>query len=137
MTPATLAEIHAACFTTPRPWNTAEFAALLAEQGTILIAESQGFLLARAIVDEAEILTLAVLPQARRHGIATRLLASFRTSAVDRGARTAFLEVSADNHAAQALYSRAGFIRTATRKSYYSRPDGIAVDAVILSLTLA
>jgi ribosomal-protein-alanine N-acetyltransferase len=137
MTPAVLAEIHALCFTTPRPWNAAEFAGLLAEKGTILIAESPGFLLARTILDEAEILTLAVLPNYRRHGIATCLLDRFTACATDRGVTTVFLEVAADNHAALALYSRAGFTQTATRKSYYSRSDGNRVDAVILSLSLA
>jgi len=137
VTPVVLAEIHAACFTVPRPWTATEFAALLATDGTFTIAESQGFLLARAIADEAEILTLAVMPAARQQGIAFRLLAGFKTVAVERGVNTAFLEVAADNEPALTLYAKAGFTPTAARKAYYARPGGKAVDAVILSLVLA
>jgi len=136
VTPAALAGIHAACFSTPRPWSAAEFAALLAAEGAILAAESRGFLLARTLLDEAEILTLAVLPEARRQGIASRLLSRFSAAAIERGVKTVFLEVAADNAAALALYTRAGFSPTALRKGYYTCTGRAPVDAIILSRSL-
>ncbi|MCB2136718.1 MAG: GNAT family N-acetyltransferase [Rhodobacteraceae bacterium] len=105
-------------------------------EGVFLLAESDGFLLARVVADEAEILTLAVDPTRRRRGAASRLLAAFGAEARARGAATAFLEVAADNEAALALYAGAGFLRRARRKGYYKVPGRQPVDAEILSMAL-
>jgi len=58
--PESLARLHGACFTAPRPWSAAEFAALLASPGVILVSGAAGFARGRTAADEAELLTLAV-----------------------------------------------------------------------------
>lgn len=132
MTPADLAALHAACFTRPRPWSAAEFAALISAPGAFLLTEGGGFLLGRALADEAELLTLAVPEAARRQGTGARLLARFVTEARARGAEAAFLEVAADNAPARALYSRAGWAAAGRRRDYY----GPGADALVLRIAL-
>ena len=132
----TLAAIHAASFVNPRPWSAPELRALLDGSGTFLLAEPGGFLIGRAIADEAELLTLAVAPDRRRGGIGARLVAAFTAEAQARGAATAFLEVAADNTAALALYRRHGFAETGRRPRYYTDGPGAPVDALVLCRAL-
>lgn len=132
MTPQALADIHAAAFHETGRWTADEIAALLAMSGALLVTEPGGFLLGRTAVDEAEILTVAVHPDARRKGIAQRLLAAFESAAAQAGAEAAFLEVAADNLAARALYETAGYAQVGQRKGYYRRPDVPAADALVL-----
>lgn len=134
--PADLARIHAGCFTTPRPWSASEIAALLAQPHVFLIGAPGGFLIGSTIAGEAELLTLAVLPKARRQGIGQALVAGFFTEALARGAERAFLEVLAENAPAIALYERAGFTRAGLRPGYYAAPSGARIDALVLSRAL-
>ena len=137
MTPAALATLHTRCFTTPRPWSEAEFAALLASPHVFLETESKGFVLGRVMAGEAELLTIAVDPDARREGRARALLAQFVSTAQTRGAEQAFLEVAEDNTAARAAYRSAGWQESGRRKGYYRMPDGNRVDAIVLTLALS
>jgi ribosomal-protein-alanine N-acetyltransferase len=132
VTPAELSAIHAACFTTPRPWTEAEFAGYLTNRHVFLLEEEGGFLLGRVIADEAELLTIAVAPVARRAGIGRRLVRGFLAEAARRGAVTAFLEVADTNAPAIALYRAAGFAASGRRKGYYTLPEGGAVDAIVM-----
>ncbi|MCX7889007.1 MAG: GNAT family N-acetyltransferase [Rhodobacteraceae bacterium] len=136
MTPQTLARLHAACFTFPRPWSEAEFAALLGDPTVRLVAAGGGFLLGRVVAGEAEILTLAVLPAMRRRGIGRDLLARFLDAAAAEGAERAVLEVAETNAAARALYRGAGFVEAGRRRGYFARPDGAREDALALSRRL-
>lgn len=130
---AALAALHAACFTLPPPWSAADFAGLRATAGCFLIEEPAGFLLGRVIADEAELLTLAVDPAARRQGCGAALVATFLAEAAARGAVQAFLEVAAGNAAARALYARAGFAEVGRRRGYYRAPGQPAEDAIVMS----
>lgn len=132
-----LAGLHAACFTTPRPWSAAEIDDLLAQRFVFLVQAPSGFLLGRVIADEAELLTVAVAPGARRQGTGRHLLEEFAQTARTRGAGTAFLEVAEDNRAALALYAAAGWRESGRRRGYYLQPDGQRRDALVLTLTLA
>jgi len=134
--PGALAALHTACFTVPRPWTAGEFGELLARPDTFLLPEPTGFLLGRALAGEAELLTLAVAPEARRHGIGVRLVAQFLTEAAARGAETAFLEVAEDNLAARALYERTGFTQAGRRRGYYRHPNGTTTDALVMTRAL-
>ena len=81
---------------------------------------------------EAELLTLAVLPAARRRGLATLLVGAFEAQAVARGAEECLLEVAETNAAARALYAGLGYLAAGRRPGYY-RPLGAApVDALVL-----
>ncbi|MFN0113838.1 MAG: GNAT family N-acetyltransferase [Paracoccaceae bacterium] len=132
MTPAGLARLHALCFTAPPPWSEAAFREALAAPGTFLLTAPEGFLIGRAAAGEAELLTLAVAPGARRQGIGRALVARFAGEAEGRGAERLFLEVAADNFAARALYAGAGFRDAGFRRGYYRRPSGAALDAVLM-----
>ena len=136
MTPQALAALHAAAFTTPRPWRADEFAGFLKDAACDLVTLPGGFALIRSIVDEAELLTIAVAPGQRRKGIATTLLVRCLTRARARDAATLFLEVAATNSAAIALYEKSGFTRTGRRPDYYTCPDGTRLDAIIMARDL-
>ena len=131
-----LAALHAEAMEFPRPWDRQAFQGFLDFPGTILVAGPDGFALGRVVADEAELLTVAVRPGARRRGIAARCLAEFHGRAADKGATRAFLEVAATNAGARALYSGAGYAEDGRRRAYYALPDGTSVDAILMSKTL-
>jgi ribosomal-protein-alanine N-acetyltransferase len=83
--------------------------------------------------DAAEILTVGVVPTARRTGLARRMVHALLAEAVRRGAREAFLEVRVDNDPARALYASEGFAELGRRRGYY---DGGRVDAVTMRKVL-
>ncbi|MFZ1470969.1 MAG: GNAT family N-acetyltransferase [Paracoccaceae bacterium] len=137
MTPDELAALHHRCFAIPRPWSAAEFASYATNPLAFVLVEGDaGALVGRAVAGEAEILTLAVAPEARRRGLASRLVARFVYQARLRGAVCAFLEVSAENGPAMALYESAGFAVSGLRRGYYSAPDGRKVDAQVMTRDL-
>lgn len=133
MSPEVAAAIHAAAFAPSRGWSAAEIKSLLASPGVCLHAGQRAFALTRSLAGEAELLTLAVAPDAQRQGQATALLRHWLQSET---AETAFLEVAADNLPARALYARFGFAETARRPAYYARPGAQAVDAVLMRAEL-
>lgn len=129
-----LAALHEAAFPTAERWDAAAIGALLAMPGAFgLHLPGAGFVLARLAADEAEILTLAVAPGARRRGRGGALLAGAMAQAAARGAAVMILEVSEANAAARALYAGFGFAMAGRRRRYYA--DG--TDALILKATLA
>lgn len=134
---ATLAAIHAGSFTHPRPWSEAELRDLAAAPGAVLRALPGGFVLGRVTLDEAELLTIAVDLAARRQGLGRRLMAAFYRGCTDLGAVTAYLEVAADNPAARALYEAEGWQTAGRRKGYYRSPEGVPVDAVVMTRPLS
>lgn len=127
-----MAALHALCFETPRPWSATEFTDLCAMRGVFLAGTETAFAMGRVIADEAELLTLAVHPGARRAGLGRAQLDRFEATAAAAGARTAFLEVAADNDAARALYRAAGYAESGRRTAYYTAPNGAKIDALIL-----
>lgn len=138
MTPARMAEIHAAAFAgRGQVWPEAEIAAML-ERPVIraVVLAQQGFALLQLLPPEAELLTIALAPEAQGQGHGTALLALAMEAARSAGARQMFLEVAADNAPALALYTRAGFARTGLRRGYYARAGSAAVDALMLGCAL-
>lgn len=127
MTPEQLATIHAAAFA-HKPWSADYLSDLLDGQSTRLFEEPNAFLIARIIAPEAEILTLAVHPDARRNHAAKRLV-----TALCALSEMVFLDVAADNTAAHALYLSCGFAESGRRRGYYARSDGPAIDAVLMT----
>ncbi len=132
LTPVAMAALHAACFTTPRPWSAAEITSLLDSPLVFALTEAHAFLLGRVVAGEAELLTLAVAPTARRQGTGSRLVAGFLAECARQGAESAFLEVAEPNAPARALYAAHGFTETGRRKAYYHSPEGLAQDALVL-----
>jgi ribosomal-protein-alanine N-acetyltransferase len=142
-----LAALHGEGISEAGPaWTEAAFATLLALPGRCAFVADEarqplgfvpmGFVLLGLAADEAEVITLAVLPDARRRGIGAALVAAAAREAAARGATRLFLEVAEDNAPARALYARAGFLPVGRRKGYYARPAA-AVDALVLALTLS
>lgn len=136
---ATVAALHARCFESS--WDEAALAALLAMPGAfgwIAVEEDRGqpeptgFILCRVAADECEVLTVCVLPEKRRSGIARGLLEAACSVAARMGAGAMLLEVAADNDAAGGLYQKARFFPVGHRQGYYPRPDSTAVAALIL-----
>ncbi len=136
MSARALAALHAAAFPESRPWSAEEFSTLMARPETILVEARDGFAIGRLLFEEAELLSLAVAPAARRAGLGRRLLAQFETEAKGRGATRALLEVAEGNLAALTLYRGAGWRESARRKAYYPRPNRPAEDALILEKRL-
>jgi ribosomal-protein-alanine N-acetyltransferase len=132
---AHLAALHAEAF--EAPWDEASLSALLASPGVFSVEEPDGFILIRVVADEAEILTLAVRPSARRAGLGGRLVDAAVVRAAALGAERMFLEVAEGNAAARALYARTGFAGAGRRRGYYARADGSREDALILALNFA
>lgn len=92
-----------------------------------------GFLLARVVVDECEILSLGVSPRAQRRGFGRRLLRAAMARAADLSVRMVHLEVAEDNLSARGLYRGEGFTATGRRPAYYDRPGGTAATGLVLS----
>ncbi|MFN3288504.1 MAG: ribosomal protein S18-alanine N-acetyltransferase [Sphingomonadaceae bacterium] len=111
-------------------WRAGQIAQTMAAPGGRLLvmvrgeAQLLGFSLTRIIAGEAELLLLAIAPQARRAGLGDWLLASAMTDAQRRGAAEMFLEVREDNHAARRLYASRGFVEVGQRPGYY-RGEGL------------
>lgn len=135
-----LADLHEKAF--DRPWAPTEFEALFNSPGVFAVLggsgepeEPRGFILCRAIAGEAEILTIAVDPAARRRGWGGALVEMAAGIAAEAKAFDLFLEVAADNLAAIGLYKATGFSQVGLRKGYYPHPDG-AKDAVVMRRAL-
>jgi [ribosomal protein S18]-alanine N-acetyltransferase len=119
-----LASLHDAALPPEDCWAAPSFAVQLALPTTFgFLDDRGGFILARAVLDEAEILTLAVHPEVRRQGIGRDLLVRALAEAARRGARAAFLEVAASNAGARALYAASGFTVVGRRRGYYASGD--------------
>ena len=101
-----LSAVHRRAFTPG--WSAEEIADLASGPGAFgLIVEAEtplGMILCRALAGEAEVLTLAVDPDARRQGVARALVAAAAIAARSAGAQAMFLEVAVDNDAAIALH---------------------------------
>lgn len=132
---ALLAALHRAGIGTAGPaWDEAGFAALLRHPGRrALIALAAGapvgLVLVGVAADEAEILTLAVLPQWRRQGAGRALVEAALGHAARQGATRLVLEVAVRNAPARALYAALGFAEIARRRAYYAGGE----DALVLA----
>ncbi|MEQ8292411.1 MAG: GNAT family N-acetyltransferase [Roseovarius sp.] len=136
MTPEEMAACHARAFAGHgRAWSAREFADLLDSPHVFAVGDGRAFAIGRAVADEAELLTIATDPARRRQGLGRETLTAFEIGAAERGASRIFLEVSAGNAAAIALYRFAGYDETGRRKGYYQGPDG-REDAVLLEKQL-
>jgi [ribosomal protein S18]-alanine N-acetyltransferase len=94
---------------------------------------AMGFIVARKLADEMEILNLAVAPDARRHHLGSELLAAAFGWGRSNQVRKAFLEVRASNFAAIAFYEHQKFKSVGRRQRYYLAP---IEDAIILAADL-
>lgn len=136
MTPEELSATHKAAFAPARGWSAQEFATFLADVNCFAAGDARAFALVRVTLDEAELLTIATAPDHQGQGLAGKVMADWLTTARNRGATRAFLEVAEDNRAALALYARSGFAPCGRRRGYYSRAGAPAVDAIVMARSL-
>lgn len=120
-------------------WTAAQCTGVLAMPGAqLLIArapEPVGFALVRIVIDEAELMLLAVAPEVRGAGIGSSLLQHSIGMATELQATSYFLEVRSDNPAI-AIYERAGLQRVGVRRDYYRGANGHRRDALTYRLSL-
>ena len=138
---AALAALEAACYT--HPWTEAQIAEEIdvAPPGGVFVLEAPprpdgpagicAYCAFRLVLDEMHVMNLAVAPEARRRGLAGRLLGFALRRAVRAGARVALLELRAGNQGALALYESLGFQPVSRRYAYYRQP---VEDALVLVL---
>lgn len=122
-------------------WTAAQCAGLIPMPGVWLTLardgrHAVGFALSRIVIDEAELLLLAVRRDAQRRGVGKALLARFAEQAAARGAARLHLEVRDGNHAVK-LYEGAGFGLVGRRPNYYNGPDGRNYDALTFAKIVA
>jgi ribosomal-protein-alanine N-acetyltransferase len=135
-----LAEIDAilaverASFT--NPWTREMYLAELDHQGVAFFYVARdagrriiGFCSFWRVLDELHINNLAVLPECRRLGVASALLARVLEVGASMGSRRATLEVRHSNDAARRLYGGFGFVVAGVRRGYYTNP---IEDALVL-----
>jgi [ribosomal protein S18]-alanine N-acetyltransferase len=120
----------------PKPWSSQVFHDeldqarhgyryyLVARRGRVVIGYG-GLMFA---ADEAHVTNLAVHPEHRRRGVASRLLLALARDAIERGSLAWTLEVRASNIAAQELYRRFGFVPAGVRARYYEGTE----DAIVM-----
>jgi ribosomal-protein-alanine N-acetyltransferase len=77
---------------------------------------------------EADVLTVAVLPDYTRQGIASQFMAEHEKWSITKGAPAMMLEVGTENASAIALYEKLGYENISTRKGYY----GPGLDAFVM-----
>lgn len=140
-------QVMAACFQVGASdcWSVADLADILslencygysaetsAGKSTGKSRDRTGFIVVRVAGDEAEILTLGVLPAHHRSGIGRALVAAAmadpRAARVDRW----FLEVRVDNNPAIRLYEALGFRAAEKRPDYYRDAHGDRSDALTM-----
>lgn len=130
-----VAEIAQQSFTVP--WSIKSFKKELLNDSSLLkVAEINGkvvgYVVFRRILDEVELLSIAVSPPFRRKGIATRLIKETLNEIKD-SVKACFLEVRISNEGAIRLYEKLGFLRMGIRKKYYLLPEE---DAIIMKLKI-
>lgn len=123
-------------------WTAAQLAGAMIAPGTHCVTISNegtfgprdistisGFYMTRQVVDEEELLLIAVAPAARGAGLGGKMLAHLEEQARQRGSALLHLEMRADNPA-QSLYTKFGFEPVGRRKKYYKGADGVMRDAI-------
>jgi [ribosomal protein S18]-alanine N-acetyltransferase len=135
-----IAALHAGLF--PTAWDSDAIQALIEHPASLALVATRpgreivGFIIAQIAADEAEILTIGVVPDRQRHGIGRQLVEGVARAAARAEARRIFLDVAASNAPARALYAACGFAEFGRRKSYYTLPGGGRDDALQLSRDL-
>ena len=137
----TATRIHGEAFA--RAWGDGEFPSLLYQPNTfgfvalqtntlIFKAPLSGFVLAREVAGEAEILTIAVSDKFARFGLGWRLMQAALREAKLRGGESMFLEVDDGNQAALGLYRKLGFEKAGERPAYYMNENGRRSSALVM-----
>jgi len=129
---AQVAALEKICFSDP--WSENSVASELKNPLSCwLVAEVDGevagYVGSQTVMDESDMMNVAVHPDYRRKGIAEKLVMELVEALKKRDSRCLTLEVRASNEPARALYEKLGFVQVGLRKNYYRNPRE---DALIL-----
>ena len=121
-----------------KKWSKSFFIRLIKQDSTICLfskPKKKGYLIARVLKEEIEIIALLVDVSYRRTGLAKYLLEELKKIAKHRQVLKIILEVAISNKSAITLYKNTGFVELATRKNYYISKNK-RVDAKLMCLYL-
>jgi [ribosomal protein S18]-alanine N-acetyltransferase len=123
----------------PHPWTQGNFSDALRSGYRCLVDEIDSEIVSYAVLmpllDEAELLTIAVAPSQQRNGLGGLMLRAVIDVAREKNMRKIFLEVRVSNAAAIALYRANGFVEIGLRRGYYQHTNG-REDALLMACEL-
>ena len=130
---AQVAELEKICFGSAA-WSENSIASELKNQLSLWLVALDGETVAgyvgsQTVMDESDMMNVAVHPDCRRQGIAEELINALTDALREKESRCLTLEVRASNEPAKKLYEKLGFVSVGLRKNYYRNPRE---DALIL-----
>ena len=133
-----------------RAWSARDFEEILNNANVLAVlarleasgeiqVDAVGYALLRRAADEAELLSIAVVPSLSRHGIGRSLVLEAARLIEAAGVRRLFLEVAENNEAAIGFYSALGFRQDGRRPNYYpaTQPDGGATSQTVAAILMS
>ena len=129
---AAVADLEKICFSDP--WSERSVASELDNPLSLWLVAldgdtTVGYIGSQTVLDETDMMNVAVAPSHRRMGIGAKLVTALIAALQERGSRSLTLEVRASNQNAQKLYAKLGFTQVGRRPNYYRNPRE---DALIL-----
>ena len=129
---AQIAQLEKICFSDP--WSERSIASELDNKLAFWLVATEGervagYIGSQTVMDETDMMNVAVHPDFRRRGIAEALVTGLVEELKNNGSHCLTLEVRASNAPAIALYEKLGFSEIGRRKNYYRNPRE---DALIL-----
>lgn len=133
---AQVAELERLCFADP--WSENSVASELQNPLSLWLVALDGdtvagYIGSQTVLDESDMMNVAVHPDYRRQGIAETLVLELAQCLKAKGSCCLTLEVRASNEPAKKLYEKLGFEQVGCRKNYYRNPKE---DALILKKSL-
>ena len=116
------------------PWTEKQFLEAVEQyQSTVIEKNGQvvGFCILQPVLDEANLLLMAIDPSQQGQGLGFELLDQ-SMAMLSNNPLQIFLEVRESNSAAIKLYEKADFHQIDLRKNYYPKPDGTREHAIIM-----
>lgn len=122
---AQVAALEAICFSDP--WSEKSVASELTNPLSYWLVAVDGervagYVGSQTVLDETDMMNIAVHPDYRRQGLAERLVDSLVAGLREKGSRCLTLEVRQSNTPAIGLYEKLGFTQIGLRKNYYRNP---------------
>ena len=120
-----IAELERLCF--HDPWSENSIASELGNRLSVwLVALDEdkvvGYVGSQTVIDETDMMNIAVHPDYRNRGVATALIVELTQQLRMRGSKGLMLEVRESNSAAISLYDKHGFLQVGCRRNYYRNP---------------